>query len=76
MNAKIVDYRIVEGNLSFVTDLVFELLKEGWQPFGSLAYSGEQEFEDSDDGVTESCYAQPMVKYEQPQTLNAPGDRP
>ncbi len=49
---KITEYLIVEhADPEGVEKAVYSLIKEGWQPFGSLS-------------ITEIEYAQAMVKYE------------
>lgn len=73
---KIVDYGLLSAGTQdtddpceFLTEMVARTIADGdgWQPFGSVtAYT--------DNGAT--VLVQAMVKYEEPQTLNAPGDRP
>ena len=58
MNKKIVKYKVVGGDYMIrmepiMADKVNKLIKEGWQPYGGIAY----------DGMMDICY-QAMVKYE------------
>ncbi len=53
--AKIVEYMLVHKSDKFLDDKVYEHIKRGWQPYGSLIYDGSDK---------EKTICQAMVKYE------------
>ena len=55
---RIVDYRIVSGTYANIAGYVKNSIYDGWQPFGSPTWFGDNE----DTG--ESYFAQAMVRYD------------
>lgn len=53
---KIIEYHIVENSNTFqLSKIVNKLIKNGWQPYGGVSFTGQPE----------GHYIQAMVKYEE-----------